>query len=107
MKNIYLLLLIFSFAFSPLLAIAQNEDTNTEQTTQVNENGKIAVTERDYQNTEVTMADTFRSEGKIYVVVAVLATIFAGIVVFLVATESKLKKLEDLGYAEKENKTKN
>lgn len=105
MKNIYLLLLIFSFAFSPLMAIAQNEDANTEQT-EVNKNGKIPVTQRDYENTEVAMADTFRADGKIYVVVAVLATIFAGIVVFLIATESKLKKLEDLVYSEQASKEK-
>jgi type IV secretory pathway component VirB8 len=106
MKNIYLLLLLLSFVFSPLLAIAQNEDTNTEQTTEVNKNGKIPVTQRDYENTEVLMADTFRADGKIYVVVAVLATIFAGIVVFLVVTESKLKKLEDLVYSDRNSKEK-
>lgn len=101
MKNIYLLLLIFSFVFSPLLAIAQTEDTNTTQNTT---NGKIPVTQRDYENTEVSMADTFRQEGKIYVVVAVLTTIFVGIIVFLVITETKLKKLEDIVYAEKNDK---
>jgi archaellum component FlaF (FlaF/FlaG flagellin family) len=110
MKYIYMLLLLCSFAFSPLLAIAQvadtTEDTNTEQTKTVetNKNGKIPVTQRDYENTEVTMADTFRNDGKIYVVVAVLATIFAGIVVFLGVTESKLKKLEDLVYSDKNSK---
>ncbi len=106
MKKIYLLLLLLSFAFSPLLAVAQNEDTSTEQTTEVNKNGKIPVTQRDYENTEVTMADTFRADGKIYVVVAVLATIFAGIVVFLIATERKVKKLEDLVYSERNAKEK-
>ncbi len=75
--------------------MAQTE--NTEQT----KNGKIPVTQRDYENTEVEMADTFRADGKIYVVVAVLTTIFAGIVVFLVATERKVKKLEDLVFADK------
>lgn len=110
MKNIYLVLLIFSFACSPFLALAQTtsttENTNTEQTIDVNEKGKIPVTQRDYENTEVSMADTFRNDGKIYVVVAVLATIFAGIVVFLIATESKLKKLEDVVYADKNAKDK-
>jgi len=91
MKKIYFLLFLLSFAFLPFIsAFAQNE--------------KIPVTQRDYENTEVTMADTFRSEGKIYVVVAVLATIFAGIVVFLLVTESKLKKLEDTVYSEKQTK---
>ena len=101
MKKIYLLLLVFSFVFSPLVVIAQTE-SNTEQTEKTT-NGKIPVTQRDYENTEVAMADTFREEGKIYVVVAVLATIFAGIVFFLVATERKLKKLEDVVFTEKGN----
>jgi hypothetical protein len=40
------------------------------------------------------MADVMRSNGKIYVVVFVLATIFAGIFCFLVYLERKMKKLE-------------
>ncbi|AFM03696.1 hypothetical protein Fleli_1261 [Bernardetia litoralis DSM 6794] len=107
MKNIYLLLLLCSFVFSPLLAVAQTEAENTEQTqTSETTNGKIAITQRDYENTEISMADVFREDGKIYVVVAVLTTIFSGIVVFLVVTESKLKKLEDLVYSEGNFKSK-
>jgi CcmD family protein len=55
---------------------------------------KIAVTQRDYQNQSVEMADSFRSEGKIYVVVAVLSTIFVGIVGYLLLFERRLSKLE-------------
>lgn len=40
------------------------------------------------------MATQMRSNGKIYVVVFVLATIFAGIFLFLVYLERKIKKLE-------------
>jgi hypothetical protein len=40
------------------------------------------------------MADTMRSNGKIYVVVFVLATIFAGISAFLIYLELKMRKLE-------------
>jgi hypothetical protein len=40
------------------------------------------------------MADTFRSEGKIYVVVLVICTIFAGIILFLLYLERKIKRLE-------------
>ncbi len=58
--------------------------------------GKIAITERDYQNREVTMADQFRAEGKIYVVVAVIATVLGGIVVYLVALDRRLAKLEQM-----------
>ncbi|XZF16598.1 CcmD family protein [Chitinophagaceae bacterium MMS25-I14] len=46
------------------------------------------------QDAQPEMADTMRSNGKIYVVVLVLATIFAGIIAFLVSLERKIKKLE-------------
>lgn len=41
------------------------------------------------------MADTFREEGKIYVVITVLAIIFLALAVYLVMIDLKLKKLED------------
>ena len=40
------------------------------------------------------MAEGLRSSGKIYVVVLVLATIFAGIVAFLIYLERRLSRLE-------------
>ena len=40
------------------------------------------------------MADGLRSNGKIYVVVLVLATIFAGIILYLIRLDLKIKKLE-------------
>lgn len=40
------------------------------------------------------MADKMRSEGKIYVVVLVLATIFAGIIAYLVRLDRKISRLE-------------
>ena len=40
------------------------------------------------------MADAMRKEGKIYVVVLVLATIFAGIIAYLVRLDRKITKLE-------------
>lgn len=40
------------------------------------------------------MADTMRADGKIYVVVLVLATIFAGIIAYLVRIDRKISKLE-------------
>jgi len=43
---------------------------------------------------QVDMADTLRSNGKIYVVVAVLITIFAGIIFYLVRLDRKITKLE-------------
>lgn len=40
------------------------------------------------------MADALRANGKIYVVVLVICTIFAGIILFLAFLERKIKKLE-------------
>ena len=40
------------------------------------------------------MADTLRSNGKIYVVVLVLATIFAGIIAFLIYLDRKVTRIE-------------
>ena len=42
----------------------------------------------------IEMAEVMRSNGKIYVVIAVLLTIFAGLLIFLISQEMKLKKLE-------------
>ncbi|MAX79529.1 MAG: CcmD family protein [Crocinitomicaceae bacterium] len=46
------------------------------------------------QNSEVEMADVMRSNGKIYVVVAVIAIIFTGIVIYLITLDRKVGKLE-------------
>lgn len=44
---------------------------------------------------EPQMADTFRSEGKIYVVIAVLSIIFLCLTAYLVYIDIKLKNLEN------------
>lgn len=41
------------------------------------------------------MADTFRSEGKIYVVIAVLSIAFICIIGYLIYIDIKVKKLEN------------
>jgi uncharacterized membrane protein len=43
---------------------------------------------------DAQMADTFRSEGKIYVVIAILAIIFLSILGILLFIERKVSKLE-------------
>jgi multisubunit Na+/H+ antiporter MnhB subunit len=55
---------------------------------------KTPVTEADYTNSSVDMADVMRSEGKIYVLVGIIVIIFAGIIVYLVHTDRKISKLE-------------
>ncbi len=43
---------------------------------------------------DAEMADTMRSNGKIYVLVAIILVIFAGLIAFLVITDRKVSKLE-------------
>ena len=45
-------------------------------------------------NKPVQMADTMRSNGKIFVVVAVIVTLFTGIVLYLVSLDKKITRLE-------------
>jgi len=44
------------------------------------------------QNAE--MADTMRSNGKIYVVVAIILIIFAGLITYLVMMDRKITRIE-------------
>lgn len=55
---------------------------------------KIPITEQDYQNERVEMADAFRADGKIYVVVLVIGIILAGILLYVIAMDRKVGKLE-------------
>jgi len=55
---------------------------------------KIPVMEKDYKNQEVEMADTFRSEGKIYVVVAILSIIMIGLLGYTTLIDRKITRLE-------------
>ena len=43
---------------------------------------------------KVEMADTMRSNGRIYVVVAVMLTILAGLILYIVRLDRKISKLE-------------
>ena len=46
-------------------------------------------------NLGVTMDDTLQSSGKIYVVVAIIAIIFAGLALYLFSIDRRLKKIEN------------
>ncbi len=59
------------------------------------------VTEESYTDNSVEMADQMRSNGKIYVVVAVVMIIFIGLIGYTVSIDRKLKKLEDEVFKEK------
>ena len=47
-------------------------------------------------NKKVQMADTMRSNGRIYVVVAVVLTILIGLILYVVRIDRKISKLEKL-----------
>ena len=42
----------------------------------------------------IEMADTMKTNGKIYVVIAVMLTILAGLVLYLIRLDRKISKLE-------------
>jgi hypothetical protein len=77
---------LFLLGLAPLLATADtivNVATNT-----------IAMPNEVRPAAKVAMADLMYENGKIYVVVLVLLTIFAGIILFLINLEKKISKLE-------------
>ena len=43
---------------------------------------------------EIEMADAFRADGKIYVVVAILSIVFTGIVLYLIRLDRKVSRME-------------
>ncbi len=47
-----------------------------------------------FAQSEVEMADTLRSEGKIYVVVAIMLVIFLGLIGYLLLMDRKVTRLE-------------
>ena len=65
-KKLTQLIILFSLVVVPLLSLAQ----------------------------AVEMADTLRSEGKIYVVVAIVLVIFAGLIGYLVLLDRKISRIE-------------
>jgi heme/copper-type cytochrome/quinol oxidase subunit 2 len=47
------------------------------------------------QGQPVEMADAMRSNGKIYVVLAVVLVIFAGIIIYLISIDRKVRRMEN------------
>lgn len=54
-----------------------------------------------YGQDQVQMADNLRAEGKIYVVVAIILIILAGLIFYLFLMDRKVNKLEKLISARK------
>jgi CcmD family protein len=46
------------------------------------------------QTSNVEMADTMRSSGKIYVVIGVICIVFIGLAIYLFSIDRRLKKIE-------------
>ncbi|HTD41852.1 MAG TPA: CcmD family protein [Mucilaginibacter sp.] len=46
------------------------------------------------QPSNVDMADTMRSSGKIYVVISIICIIFVGLAIYLFSIDRRLKKIE-------------
>ena len=65
------------------------------------QDGQYTITDDDYNNTSIEMADTLRSNGKIYVVVGVVMIIFAGVITYMVLIDRKISKLEREVFDEK------
>ncbi|WP_375584044.1 CcmD family protein [Cyclobacterium xiamenense] len=55
---------------------------------------KIGITEEDYSNSSVQMADGMRSNGKIYVLVTIIGIVLGGILVYVIQTDRKISGLE-------------
>jgi uncharacterized membrane protein HdeD (DUF308 family) len=66
------------FAFEPTMAMAQDQMVEFSSAPQQN----------------IEMADALRQDGKIYVVVAVLLTVLAGVLFYLIALDRKVGRLE-------------
>jgi hypothetical protein len=69
-KSVFKNLILLIIIFSPILLWAQDD---------------------------IEMADTMRSNGKIYVVVGVVSIILAGILIYLMRIDQRLRKLEKEG----------
>ena len=56
---------------------------------------KQKITQEDYVNSDIEMADIMRSNGKIYIVVATIIALFSGFTVYLIMIDKKIGKLEE------------
>ena len=61
----------------------------------------MALATTGYGQEQVQMADNLRAEGKIYVVVAIILIILAGLIFYLFLMDRKVNKLEKLISARK------
>ncbi len=55
---------------------------------------RMPISEEDYKNTEVPMADRLREDGKIYVLTGIILIILFGTLTYLVVIDKKVSSLE-------------
>jgi len=55
---------------------------------------KKEINPSDYANSTVEMADAFRADGKIYVVLAVILVLLAGLFLYLYLLDRKISRME-------------
>lgn len=55
---------------------------------------KVKITEEDYNNQSIEMADEFRANGKIYVLTGIILIVAVGMIVYLVMIDKKVTRLE-------------
>lgn len=80
----YLLILFLLLAAVP---VSFAQATETESAASVSAQAEAA-------GPDVEMADALRRDGKIYVVVAVIVTVLAGLLLYLIRLDRKVSKLE-------------
>lgn len=90
--------IIFALLF--LVSIPSFSQVNLEK---IKAGEKYEITENDYTNKSVDMADMMRENGKIYVVVGVIVIIFLGITFYAIRIDRKLSKIEGEVFGEKAN----
>ncbi len=78
----YLFILFMLISAGPTTIAQATDNTTTVQATS------------DAGSATVEMADTLRQDGKIYVVVAVIVTVLAGLILYLMRLDRKVSKLE-------------
>ncbi len=64
---------------------------------------KYEISEADYSNSSVEMADVMRSNGKIYVVVGAILILFIGFTIYAISIDRKLSRIEREVFDEKVN----
>ncbi len=95
MKAIIKIFLLLGILLNASFLFAQEKKAGISDT--INIAGKKAVTVLTENNKPVEMADMMRSNGKIYIVVAVCFTILVGLFIYVWRVDRKVGRIEKEG----------